>query len=222
MGTARSSYAARFMDGTRWSVQKSICRLCVSILESGGRNSLEDAEDLLIEFIVAMVPKFVKPTQKWAETLVMWLREINPATYSALALGQIYAQCQLYNEAATLLSWGFEFSGQNPRRGPVKWLLKCYRELGLLSNEVFQTLNEEADKLSMRYRGRKHNYEHSGSWAVIKSDLSGSCRQKARDLEGQNQGVKKRFYDCLKRNSRDDFSNVDTVWGTMLMTTSGE
>lgn len=216
-----SSYATRFMGGTRWSVQKSICRLCVSILESGGRNSLEDAEDLLIEFIVAMVPKFVKPTQNWAETLVLWLREINPATYSALALGQIYAQCQLYNEAATLLSWGLDFSGGNPQRSPVKRLLHCQRELGLLSNEVFQKLDEEADKPS-EYRGRKHNYEHSGSLAVIQNNLFDNCRQKVRDLEGQNQGVKKRFYDYLKRHNRDDFSNVDAVWDTMLMTKSGE
>lgn len=215
-----SSYATQFMGGTRWSVQKSICRLCISILASGGRNSLEDAEDLLIEFIVAMVPKFVKPTQNSAEPLVLWLREINPATYSALALGQIYGRCQLYNEAATLLSWGLDFSGQNPQRGPVKRLLECLREIGLLSTEIFQTLNEEADKPS-KYGGRKHNYEHSGSWAVVKNDLFDNCRQQVRALEGQNQGVKKRFYDHLKRNNRDDFSNVDAVWDTMLMTKSG-
>ena len=214
-----SSYATHFMGGTRWSVQKSICRVCISIAESGGRNSLEDAEDLLIEFIVAMVPKFVKPTQNWAETLVLWLREINPATYSALALGRIYAQCELYNEAATLLSWGLDFSGGNPQRSPVKRLLQCQRELGLLSGEVFQKLDEEADKPS-EYRGRKHNYEHSGSLAVIQNNLFDNCRQKVRDLEGQNQGVKKRFYDYLKRHNRDDFSNVDAVWDTMLMTRS--
>ncbi len=57
---------------------------------------------------------------------------------------------------------------------------------------------------------------------MIGNDLFDNCRQKVRDLEGQNQGVKKRFYDYLKRNNRDDFSNVDAVWDTMLMTKSTE
>lgn len=57
---------------------------------------------------------------------------------------------------------------------------------------------------------------------MIGNDLFDNYHQEVRDLEGQNQGVKKRFSDYLKRNNRDDFSNVDAVWDTMLMTKSTE
>lgn len=217
-----SSYAIDCMGGPEyWGLQSSICRLCVSILESGGRNSLEDAEDLLIQFIVAIGSSFLKQTQGREETLVMWLRKANPVEDGALALGQIYTQCQLYNEAATLLSWGLDFSRESPKRAPVKRLLKCHKELGLLSNEDFQGLNRKAD-CTIVYRRRRRRNEHGMSALVVVNDTFKTCCQKVRDLERQNQSVKKRFYDCLERNNRGNFGDVDAVWDTMLMTKSTE
>jgi len=137
-----SSYASHFMGGPWWEVQSSICRVCVSISKTGEKNSLEEAEDLLIKYIVAMVPKYVESKQRWKKT------EFYPATLSALALGEIYARRQLDGEAATLLSWFLDSSTGISRRYHVKRLLRCLRALGLLSDEVFRQLNEKVNKPS--------------------------------------------------------------------------
>ena len=212
------SRARGLFSKTVWDVQFPICWLSISILKSRGRDGLEDAEDLLILFIVAIFPQPKNSVYGWTSP-VGFLQEINPASYSALALGQIYAQCELYSEAATLLSWGLDFYEPDPDKHCVRCLLKCTHKLELIDRQTFNALNEELDRPS-QYANRENDYTYRGAWAVAKNDEFVDCRRKIRALEEQKQGVKGRFYDCLRRNRVDneDFHKVDAVWDTMRMT----
>ena len=205
------SYAKHSFGGLQWQLQDSIRGLCTSILQSEGPNALNSAEELLIIFIVAVTSRVCAPFK----SLDSYLREINPASPSALTLGYLYSECGLYGEAATLLSWGWDFSGQKPQAQFVKCLLRCFNELQLLDEEHFDALISELGNTSYWGNSRKGRAA-TGTWAVVQDPRFKDCQQIVRKQEETAQGVKQRFYDCLTRNGRNDLHNVDAIWGTML------
>ena len=205
------SYAKHSFGGVQWELQDSMRGLCTSILQSGGPHTLNSAEDLLVIFIVAVASGVRAPFK----SLYAYLREINPATPSALTLGYIYSECGLYGEAATLLSWGWDYSGQKPQADSIKCLLCCFQKLQLMDEHYFNALIGELENTS--YWGNKRKGRAAtGAWAVVQDVRFKDCQRIVREREEATQGIKKRFYDCLTRNGRDDFHNVDAIWGTML------
>ena len=206
------SRARGLFSGITWNVQASIYWLSMSMLKSRGRDGLEDAEDLLIFFNLAIAPHVRNSVDGRTGGLLS-------AFYSALALGQIYTQCELYSEAATLLSWALDSYEPDPDKDCVRCLLKCIHKLELIDRQTFNALNEELDRPS-QYAGLEIYYTYRGAWAVVKNDEFVDCRRKIRALEEQKQGIKGRFYDCLRRNrvvKDEDFHNVDLAWDKMLM-----
>lgn len=192
----------------QWQLQDCIREVCLSNLPSEGLQALNIAEDLLITFIVAVALNMSAPT----DYLCLWLWDINP---SALTLGHIYFECGLYGEASTLLSWGEDFSSQKPRAQSLKCLLRCFQKLQLMDEDHFNALNGELENLS--YLGNSRNGRvATGAWAVVKDGRFKDSWRMVREREEKTQGVKKRFYDCLKRNGRSDFEIVDAIWGAML------
>ena len=98
--------------------------------------------------------------------------------------------------------------------------MKCIHKLELIDRQTFNALNEELDRPSQNAH-LENGYTYRGAWAVVKNDEFVDCRRKIRALEEQKQGVKGRFYDCLRRNrvvKDEDFHNVDLAWDKMLMT----
>lgn len=205
------SYAKHSFGDLEWQLQDSMRRLCTSILQSEGPHALNSAEDLLIIFIVAVASGVRAPF----ENLYQYLREINPGSPSALTLGYIYSECGLYGEAATLLSWGWDFSGQKPQAQSIKCLLCCFQKLQVMDERCFNALIGELENTS--YWGHKRKGRAAtGAWAVVQDVRFKDCQRTVREREEATRGVKNRFYDCLTRNGRNDLHNVDAIWGTML------
>ena len=101
------------------------------------------------------------------------------------------------------------------KKNIIKCLLRCYQELDLIEEQILIVLDEETEGL-WPIKDGWYDYVYP-FWVLLKDDRLVEYRRKIRDLKRQTQGVKKRFYDCFKRNSRDDFHNVDAVWEGMLM-----
>ena len=205
------SYAKHSFGGLQWQLQDSIRGLCTGILQSEGPNALNSAEELLIISIVAVTSRVGAPF----ESLDSYLREINPVSPSALTLGYLYSECDLYGEAATLLSWGWDYFPHSPETPLVKSLLRCFRKLQLMDEHYFNALTDELKNTSY-YGDKRKGRAATGAHAVVKDARFKDCQRMVREREETTQGVKKRFYECLKRNDRDDFDNVDAIWGTML------
>ena len=208
------SYALEYFGSYEWDVQWAVDRMCLSMFIRKGSDEIEAVEEMLIFYIVAVVP--YAASKKWARDVLMFLREMSAPAHSAEVLGQIYMNCELYGEAATLLSWAMDFNGSSRDTEPIRCLLTCQRKLGLITEEIFDEFYEELDKPPELGR-RKYGTVDRGIWAVYYDGRFEDGCQQIRDAERTNQGVKKRFHNCLKRNSRSDFDDVDAVWETMLV-----